>query len=88
MTQVTWTAYLDIARILLENYWERPEEVVNPPRLLDGNELMKELNLKPGRMIGQLLESIRENQAAGKITEKEQALAFAREEAAKLTGAS
>lgn len=88
MTQVTWTAYLDIARILLENYWERPEEVINPPRLLDGNELMKELNLKPGRMIGQLLEAIRENQAAGKITEKEQALAFAREEAAKVTGES
>jgi hypothetical protein len=88
MTQDTWTAYLDIARILLENYWERPEEVVNPPRLLDGNELMKELNLKPGRIIGQLLESIRENQAAGKITEKDQALAFAREEAAKIAGES
>lgn len=86
MTQDTWTAYLDIARILLENYWERPEEAVNPPRLLDGNELMKELNLKPGRIIGQLLELIRENQAAGKITEKEQALAFAREEAAKSVG--
>jgi len=88
MTQVTWTAYLDIARILLENYWERPEEVINPPRLLDGNELMKELNIKPGRMIGQLLEAIRENQAAGKITEKEQALAFAREEVAKSAGES
>lgn len=88
ITQDTWTAYLDIARILLENYWERPEEVVNPPRLLDGNELMKELNLKPGRIIGQLLEAIRENQAAGKITEKEQALAFAREELAKSAGES
>lgn len=80
LTQNTWTVYLDIARILLENYWERPAEVVNPPRLLDGNELMAELKLKPGKLVGQLLESIRENQAAGKITEREQALAFAREE--------
>lgn len=79
LTQDTWTVYLDIARILLENYWERPQEVVNPPRLLDGNELMKELKLKPGKIVGQLLELIRENQAAGKITEREQALAFARE---------
>ena len=86
MTQVTWTAYLDIARILLENYWERPTEVVNPPRLIDGNELMKELDLKPGKIVGQLLESIRENQAAGKIANREQALAFAREEAEKLKG--
>jgi len=83
LSQETWTVYLDIARILLENYWERPEEVVNPPRLLDGNELMKALNIQPGKIVGQLLESIRENQAAGKITEKEQALAFAREELTK-----
>jgi putative nucleotidyltransferase with HDIG domain len=84
LTQETWSANLDIARILLENYWERPAEVVNPPRLLDGNDLMKELNIKPGRIIGQLLESIRENQAAGKIADREQALAFAREELTRL----
>lgn len=86
LTQERWTAYLDIARILLENYWEKPQEVVNPPRLLNGNELMKELKLKPGRAVGQLLELIRENQAAGKIETKVQALAFAREELPKLTG--
>ena len=83
LTIETWTAYLDIARILLENYWERPEEVVAPPRLLDGHELMKELNLKPGPAVGQLLEAIRENQAAGKIENREQALSFAREEMTK-----
>lgn len=83
LTQVTWTAYLDIARILLENYWERPEEIIDPPRLLDGNDLMKELGLTPGKVVGRLLESIRENQAAGKIADKEQALAFARQELAK-----
>lgn len=89
LTIDTWTAYLDVARILLENYWERPEEVVAPPRLLDGNDLMKELNLKPGPVIGQLLEAIRENQAAGKIENREQALSFAREEIAKgFNGAS
>jgi poly(A) polymerase len=86
LSQDTWTAYLDVARILLENYWEHPEEVVNPPRLLNGNDLMQELDLKPGRFVGQLLEAIRENQAAGKIIDREQALAFAREELAKGTG--
>ena len=80
LSQETWTAALDIARILFENYWEKPEEVVSPPRLLDGNELMKELNLKPGRVVGQLLETIRENQAAGKISTREEAIAYAREE--------
>jgi hypothetical protein len=42
--------------------------------------LMKELGIKPGPMVGQLLESIRENQAAGKIENREQAISFAREE--------
>jgi len=85
LTIEVWTVYLDIARILLENYYEKPEEVISPPRLLDGNTLMKELGIKPGPIVGQLLESIRENQAAGKIQTLEQALAFAREELMKNT---
>ena len=78
LTQETWAAALDVARILLENYWERPEETVAPPRLLDGNELMKELDLQPGRIIGQLLEAIREGQATGKIHTREEAFDLAR----------
>jgi tRNA nucleotidyltransferase/poly(A) polymerase len=79
LSQETWTAALDVARILLENYWEKPQETVTPPRLVDGNELMLELGLKPGRVIGQLLEAIREGQATGKVTNREQALDLARE---------
>ncbi len=79
LTQEHWTAALDVARILLENYWERREETVAPRRLLDGNDLMKELNLQPGRIIGQLLEAIREGQAIGKIETRQQAFEYARE---------
>jgi tRNA nucleotidyltransferase/poly(A) polymerase len=79
LTAEIWKDYLDISHTLLENYWERPEEVVSPPRLLDGHELMKELNLPSGPIVGQLLEAIRENQAEGKIKDREQALAFARQ---------
>src|SRR5215207_2759825 len=79
LTQETWAATLDVARILLENYWEKPQETVAPPRLLNGNELMSELGLGPGRMVGQLLEAIREGQATGKVENREQALALARE---------
>ena len=84
LSQETWLAALNIARILLENYWEKPEETIAPPRLLDGNELMHELDLEPGRIVGQLLESIREAQATGKISTREEAVSFAREEKDKL----
>ena len=77
LTQEIWTTALDIARTLLENYFEKREETVTPPRLLDGNDLIQELNLQPGRIIGQLLEVIREAQATGMITTRVQALAFA-----------
>jgi tRNA nucleotidyltransferase/poly(A) polymerase len=79
LSQETWTASLDVARILLENYWEKPQETVTPPRLLDGNELMSELGLPPGPVVGRLLEAIREGQATGKIANREQALDLARE---------
>lgn len=80
LSQETWAAALDVARILLENYWEKPHETVAPPRLLDGNELMAELGIKPGRTVGQLLETIREGQATGKVANRDQALALAREQ--------
>ena len=79
LTQQTWSVALDVARILLENYWEKPQETVAPPRLLNGNELMSALGLEPGRIVGQLLEEIREGQATGKVESREQALALAQE---------
>ncbi len=80
LPQETWAASLDVARILLENYWEKREETVAPPRLVDGNDLMQELSIKPGRTIGQLLEAIREGQATGKIGTREDALEFAKQQ--------
>jgi hypothetical protein len=78
LKQETWTAALDVSRILLENYWEKPEESVAPPRLLGGRELMDELGIAPGPQLGKLLEAIREGQATGKISDRGSALEYAR----------
>jgi tRNA nucleotidyltransferase/poly(A) polymerase len=78
LTQETWSACLDVCRIFLENYWEKPEETVAPPRLLNGDDLIRELELTPGPVIGELLEAIREGQATGKIESRDQAIEFAR----------
>jgi len=77
LTQEAWTSTLDICRILLENYWEKPAETISPPRLLAGNEIMNEFALKPGRRVGKVLEAIREAQATGKVGTREDALTFA-----------
>ncbi|MDX9992586.1 MAG: HD domain-containing protein [Anaerolineales bacterium] len=78
LPQEVWAAELDICRALLEAYWETPEQVVRPPQLLNGNDLIHELGLTPGRQIGQLLEAIRESQVEGQITSRAEALDFAR----------
>ena len=78
LTQENWTAALDVARCLLENYWEKPQETVAPPRLINGLDVMNEYQLEAGPLIGQLLEAIREAQATGKVSTREEALAFGR----------
>ncbi len=45
--------------------------------LVDGHTLMQQLQLSPGRQVGQLLEHILEAQAAGEIRTKEEALELA-----------
>jgi len=64
--------------ILLNRYFNAAETVIAPPPVIDGNSLMTELKLKPGKHIGELLEAIREAQAAGEVKSQEDALAFAR----------
>lgn len=55
----------------------RDETLVAPPRLIRGDELMAALKLSPGPLVGQLLEVVREAQAAGEIRTREEALALA-----------
>jgi tRNA nucleotidyltransferase/poly(A) polymerase len=76
LPQAQWAASLDVCRGLLEAWWEKRQERVDPPALLDGNDLMHALGLQPGPRIGKLLEDLREAQAAGEVTNREQALAF------------
>jgi len=72
-----WEEHLSTIRRLLTLYYREPE-IVNPPRLLTGDDLMRELDMPPGPRIGQLLEAIREAQAVGEVRSQEDALALAR----------
>ena len=73
-----WSRHLATVRLLLHSYIRERENVM-PPRLLQANELIRHLDLQPGPIIGQLLESIAEAQADGLIQSKEDALWFAKE---------
>jgi poly(A) polymerase len=62
---------------LLEAYYLRKEAVL-PPRVIDGHVLMKQLRLKPGPLIGKLLEAISDAQSGGIVKTVVDALKFAR----------
>ena len=55
------------------------EQIVSPPRLIDGEADGGAGPRSRARSIGELLEAVREAQAAGEVETVEQALAFARE---------
>ena len=67
-----------VLAVLLDRYFRAPESVVAPPVLIDGRALMRELNIDAGPRVGELLEVVREAQAAGDVKTREDALAFAR----------
>jgi hypothetical protein len=63
---------------LLDAYFFQAEEVVTPPRLVDGTRLMETFGLAPGPLIGELLGAIEEAQAEGRLRTAAEALDFAR----------
>jgi len=78
LPQDAWLAELRVCRALLEARWEPTEAGVQPPRLLSGTEVMRELKVKAGPVVGQALEALREAQAEGWVTTPEEALEFLR----------
>jgi len=71
-----WQQQLDTVRSLLEAWWEKPNEQVKPPALITGNDLINDLGLKPGPVIGEILEAVREAQAIGEVNSRAEALIF------------
>jgi poly(A) polymerase len=61
---------------LLTAYFEERKELVDPPPLLTGRDLIEQLGLKEGQTIGLLLNRLKEAQAMGLVTDKAAALAF------------
>jgi putative nucleotidyltransferase with HDIG domain len=61
---------------LLDGYYHAHERVVAPTTLVNGNDVMKVLQLPPGPRIRALLDAAREAQAIGEVTTREEALEF------------
>ena len=68
-----WQEHVKLIEYVLSEYSNK-SEVVRPPKLIDGRDLISIFDLQPGPLIGELLELIREANAAGEISTREEAI--------------
>jgi tRNA nucleotidyltransferase/poly(A) polymerase len=66
----------EVVNQLVAAYVEQRDQVVEPPPLLTGRDLIETLGLAEGRLIGLLLNRLKEAQATGEVSDKAAALAF------------
>lgn len=81
-----WQREVGIAIEMLAAWFQQRQSIVAPTKLLDGDDLMHMLGLKGSPLLGELLEMLREAQAAGEIDSREAALDFLRAELQKRSG--
>lgn len=79
---VEWRQNCQLMEYILSER-EKEEGIIKPPKLIDGHDLVNIFGLKPSPLIGELLEAVREAQAAGEITTREEALVFIRRQLAR-----
>jgi hypothetical protein len=71
-----WQQLLAVVTQLVTAYFEQRDQVVDPPLLLTGRDLIEQFSLAEGRLIGVLLGRLREAQAMGEVVDKAGAMAF------------
>ncbi len=73
---VLWEGDLEFVAALLRDYYERHTEVISPPKLINGDDLKQTFGLEEGPRLGELLEAVREAQAAKEIRTRREALDY------------
>ncbi len=70
-----WQEHARMTEYVLARHFEE-ESLMVPPKLIDGHDLIDSFGLSPGSKIGEVLEAVREAQATGEVTAREEALAY------------
>ena len=70
-----WREHAEIVAHVLARHAEE-EKLTAPPKLVDGHDLINLSGLSPGPRFAEILEAVREAQAAGEVTTREEALQY------------
>ena len=66
----------NLTATLIHHFQNRFAETIAPAPLLRGDEVMRAFALQPGPLVGELLAQVEEEQAAGQLATKKEALSF------------
>ena len=70
-----WREHANLVEYVIGKNSEK-ETVIDPPKIVDGYDIMKYFEVNPGPQIGEVLEAVREAQASGDITSRAEALSY------------
>ncbi len=70
-----WQEHTQVVEYVLSQRFEQ-ESIARPPKLIDGHDLINNFGMNPGPEIGEILEAVREAQASGEVTTRQEALSF------------
>ena len=70
-----WREHAQTVDYVLDQRFQE-ETLVSPTKLIDGHDLINTFGMSPGLRIGELLETVREAQASGDVTTRQEALTF------------
>ncbi len=76
LQQADWLSFVETATSLLEAWFKRYGEVVNPALYLDGHDVRALLDIGGGPRIGRILTALREAQVMGEVASVTEARAF------------
>ncbi len=76
-TRENFRRHCTFVNYVIARAWGAFEDAPEPP-LLNGDDLIRELDLRSGRLVGAILTSLHRAQSEGDITDRDEALAYAR----------
>ena len=84
LRQQEWLAHVENAAMLLDAWFNRYDELVMPPQLISGAEIMALLGIREGRVVGRLLDALREAQVTKTVVSIAEARDFIKRQYATL----
>ncbi|MFC1900695.1 CCA tRNA nucleotidyltransferase [Chloroflexota bacterium] len=75
---VNWKDHAGLVEYVIGKYFEQ-KNIVQPPKTVDGYDIINIFGVSPGPEVGEVLEAVREAQATGDVNTRDEAIDFIKE---------